>query len=185
MVKYFGWKVRQAQDAEDLTQDLFMELAGRIASLRLETADRYMWLVARHIAQSHRWRLHVAPLTFDPIPPSLEDALFSAHSGSRGGASASLTNQVFRLASQIVQSEDQAVCDDDALTTQLAELPPRERAVIDATVIGSKTLVEYALEVGVTDERARQIRARGLDRLRVAHWRREGGADDSGSVRNL
>ncbi len=183
MVRYFGWKVQQRQDAEDLTQDLFAVLASDVTGIRAETADRYMWAYARYIALRGRERLTNAPLTFDQRLPD-EDA-GSPGSAIRSSPEAYLTRLIYRQTSQIVQSEDQAVCDDAALTTQLAELRPRERAVIDATVIGSKTLVEYALEVGVTAERARQIRARGLDRLRVAHWRRGGFADGAGSVRNL
>jgi DNA-directed RNA polymerase specialized sigma24 family protein len=169
LVRYFGWKMGHWQDAEDLAQVLFTDLARRAAELRLETAHRYMWVAARRVAAMARHSLSLAPLTFDPMLVTRKDASYDTSS------TPTLTRTVYGLASQIVQPEDQAVVNGDELAADLASLKPRERAVIDATVIGSETLRAHARRVGLSEGRAYQIRSVGLNRLRRARQAQQDG----------
>lgn len=57
-----------------------------------------------------------------------------------------------------------------ALAAELARLPPRERTIVLATQVADppRTLADLGAEFGISRERVRQLRERGLERLRAA-----------------
>ncbi len=154
ILRYFRWK-GQYQDAEDLNQDLFTSLCLYSNRLRLDTANRYMWVTARRLATNARDRDFHLPITFDPSPDP------DVYSSNAGG--------LFRIVERqtALESHEQAAVDTDAVTGRLAILPDRERQIIIANVLDSYTLAELALTAGVSASRIGQIRDRGLQRLRT------------------
>ena len=146
--KAYGFVLRMVRDpgwAEDLTQDAFVRVAGRLDGLRDPGAARgYLWRVLANLAvdglRRHRRRPVRAEL------PALDPA--SHEEGVDVAATA--------------EARDTAECVQRAVD----DLPVRERAAVLLRVTGGLTFREVGEAMGMTDRGAARLVGAGLDRLR-------------------
>jgi RNA polymerase sigma-70 factor, ECF subfamily len=139
ILRFVQRRVPSSQDAEDITQEVFLDMAASLAASAQAAPPTLGWLYTvarRRIADEarRRARTRTAPLELVAPPQARADAY--------GGLVAS------------------------ALDEALAGLPEGQRRVVLERLIQGRSFAEIARSVGATEEACRMRFLRGVQQLR-------------------
>lgn len=145
--RYLFFRVKHAQEAEDLTQTVFLKVFQNVATYRDQGKDplAYFYTVARHTLIDH-WRKKKEYVLHDP-----EDIVRRVE--ARGEAEMEF------------QEEDTAAL--AALQQALATLSPDQQDALILRFMNDMPTKDIARQLGKSEQAIRQAQSRGLRALRA------------------
>jgi DNA-directed RNA polymerase specialized sigma24 family protein len=141
MVRYMIWKTRQIDDADDLVQDVFTDMANRVPSLVLATASRYLWVAVRRRAIMARVNAAKKRRAI------LDDGYYN------------------RLHYPSASFPDLEVIDRILFSSALDTLKPVHRQVLERLITDDEKVKVIADEMQISSQRVGQIRDAAMIRM--------------------
>lgn len=148
--RYVYLRVGNRQEAEDVTQDVFMKAFASLARFEFRSSFKTWLFTITRATIVDSWRKKYKEVT---VP--LED--FLAHAPA------------FETDGEIRAKEDRARADanEEKVRAALVELPDRYRTILELRFLKGYSLKEAAQELGITANNAKVLQFRAIQRARA------------------